>query len=111
MSPTEVARQVEIADTLCAMSDEVLAAIWDQLDDDQLTYQDFVFGSHCPDRSIAYGLATGRALTPEARLAAAEQQTDYQTSSTIVLPVPTQPTLNTPGGAIAESPTPTTLAE
>lgn len=91
LTPTEIARQIEIADTLCGMNDDVLAAIWDQLEDSQLAFQDFVFGSHCPDRSVTYGLATGRTLTPEARVAAAEQEDNEPTSSTIELPDPAAP--------------------
>ncbi len=88
LTPAEIARQVEIAGTLCGMSDEVLAAIWDQLGEEQLAFQDFVFGSHCPERSVTYGLATGRTLTPEARVAVAERDTDDTSgaSSTVVLP-------------------------
>ncbi len=88
LTPAEIARQVEIASTLCGMSDDVLVAIWDQLDEGQLAFQDFVFGSHCPERSVTYGLATGRTLTPEARVAAAEQQSESPagTSSTVLLP-------------------------
>ncbi len=99
LTPAEIARQIEIAGALCGMSDEVLVAIWDQLDDAQLAFQDFVFGSHCPERSVTYGLTTGRTLTPEARVAAAEQQAEEPSgpSSTVVLPDNTTSTTATTG--------------
>lgn len=88
LTPAEVERQLEVATTLCAMDLTLLAEIWAELSERQLTFQDFVFGTYCPQHSVNYALATGRALNGEAEAALIEQQNQppESTSSTLRLP-------------------------
>ena len=60
LSPAEVAQQEEVASLLCGLDDQVLTAIWRQLDQTQLTFQDVVFTRVCPERNALYGEKTGR---------------------------------------------------
>ncbi len=60
LTPAEVAAREEVAALLCGLDDEVLMRIWDRLDNEQLEFQDFVFGRQCQGRNSLYGQATGR---------------------------------------------------
>ena len=66
LSPTEVSRQLDLAGALCRLGDEVLDALWFRLDDDQLGFQDVVFGYICPERAVLYAGHTGRYVTEDA---------------------------------------------
>ncbi len=66
MGPSEIEERLAVGETLCQMSDTVLDAIWFELDDDQLDFQDLVFGRLCPERSVFYASRTGRYVTDEA---------------------------------------------
>ena len=104
LTPAEVERQLEVATTLCAMDITLLAEIWAELSERQLAFQDFVFGTYCPQHSVDYALATGRALNGEAEAALIEQenQPPESTSSTLRLPSPS--TTVTPGSTITAPP-------
>lgn len=54
LSAVEVAEQLELADLLCGFDNQVLVAVWDELNPRQLEFQDFVFGHHCPERLSLY---------------------------------------------------------
>ncbi len=88
LTPAEVERQLEVATTMCGMDTTLLAEIWAELSERQLAFQDFVFGTYCPELSVDYALATGRALNAEAESALLEQQNlpPESTSSTLRLP-------------------------
>lgn len=66
LRPAEIEERLSVGATLCQMSDPVLDAIWFKLDDDQLEFQDLVFGRLCPERSVFYAGKTGRYVTEEA---------------------------------------------
>ena len=66
LTPADVEYRLEVASTLCATDLDILELMWSSMSARQLRFQDFVFGTHCPQRSIDYAVATGRALTPEA---------------------------------------------
>lgn len=102
LTPAEVERRLEVASTLCATDPVILELIWNSMSAQQLRFQDFVFGTHCPQRSVEYAVATGRSLTPEANSALATGAgmetetdpspgtiTDSTTPSTLSLPTST----------------------
>ncbi|MGH1490621.1 MAG: hypothetical protein ACRBK7_14725 [Acidimicrobiales bacterium] len=66
MGSEEIAERLAVGETLCQMDDSVLDAIWFKLDDEQLRFQDLVFGRLCPERSVFYAGKTGRYVTDEA---------------------------------------------
>ncbi len=66
LTPAEIQRQLQVASTLCQSDIDVLSRMWDSMTAQQLRFQDYVFGTHCPIRSIEYAVATGRSLTVEA---------------------------------------------
>ncbi len=77
LTPAEVERQLQVASTLCRTDLQVLELMWPTMSARQLRFQDFVFGTHCPQRSVDYALSTGRSLTAEAHAAlAAEAEAD-----------------------------------
>ncbi len=51
LSPAEVVSQLETADDLCQLDDQLLLRLWAKLDEQQFAFQQFVFNHHCPDRS------------------------------------------------------------
>jgi len=67
LTEAEVADKLATAGILCQLDGQVLDAIWRQLNERQLNYQDVVFGHICPDRSVFYAGLTGRYVTDEAR--------------------------------------------
>ena len=102
LTPAEVERRLEVASILCATDGEVLELMWSSMAARQLRFQDFVFGTHCPQRSVEYAVSTGRSLTPEAHSALAtgagatidtetgtDSPTDSTTPSTLSLPTTT----------------------
>ncbi|MEL7208779.1 MAG: hypothetical protein AAGK32_11220 [Actinomycetota bacterium] len=54
MTEAEVAERVALADLLCGFENRVLVQVWDRLDFEELEFQDWVFGHHCPDRLTLY---------------------------------------------------------
>ncbi len=60
-----VEQREQVAQVLCRLDERVLREIWDQLDEDQLQFQDFVFARKCGDRNQLYGEATERFRTPD----------------------------------------------
>jgi len=42
------------------MDDDVLRAVWAEMNDEQLEFQDFVFTQECGDRNPLYAASTGR---------------------------------------------------
>ena len=81
LTEAEVAERLALADFLCGFEGQVLEGVWDRLDADALEFQDWVFGTHCPERLSAYESArpeTG-AVPPT------------------IEPTPTQPTTIRPG--------------
>ncbi len=96
LTPAEVeATRLDVASTLCRTEFQVLEIMWSSMSARQLRFQDFVFGTHCPERSIEYAVVTGRSLTPEAHSALATGAgTSTDTNST---------------GSGATEPTPSTL--
>ncbi len=66
LSEDELNDRLAVGNTLCRMDDAVLDAIWRQLNERQLNYQDVVYGHICPDRSVFYASLTGRYVTAEA---------------------------------------------
>lgn len=54
LTAAEVEERVALADLLCGFENRVLARVWDRLDLEQLEFQDWVFGYHCPDKLTAY---------------------------------------------------------
>ena len=88
LTPAEVERQLEVATTMCDMDLTLLTEIWAGLSERQLAFQDFVFGTHCPELSVDYALATGRAVNDAAEVALTERETQppESTSSTLRLP-------------------------
>lgn len=113
LTPAEVERQLEVATTMCGMDTTLLVEIWAELSERQLVFQDFVFGTYCPEYSVDYALATGRALNPEAEAALLEEQTrpPESTSSTIRLPSLSSTTTSTiDGPADPANPRTTTTA-
>lgn len=104
LTPAEVERQLEVATTMCDMDLTLLAEIWGELSERQLAFQDFVFGTHCPELSVDYALATGRAVNDaaEAALVKRENQPPESTSSTLRLPsLSTSSTTATTAGPVA----------
>ncbi len=102
LTPAEIERQLEVASTLCATDPDVLKHLWTPMSARQLRFQDFVFGTHCPQRSVEYAVITGRSLTAEAHSAlnagagtatetdpVTDEVTDPTTPSTLSLPTPT----------------------
>lgn len=85
LTPAEVERQLQVASTMCGMDLTLLTEIWGRLSERDMTFQDFVFGTECPDRSVDYALATGRALNASAE-SALEQKPPESTSLTLRLP-------------------------
>ncbi len=101
LTPADVERRLEVASTLCVTDSNVLELMWSSMSAGQLRFQDYVFGSHCPQRSVEYAVATGRSLTAEAHSALAtgagvEAETvpdvDGATPSTLSLPTTTTTT-------------------
>jgi len=88
LTPAEIQRQLEVADTLCRTELEILTRMWDSMSDRQLRFQDFVFGDRCAERSLEYASATGRAPTAEAQemLTESTSITDGSTGQTLPLP-------------------------
>ena len=54
LTPAEVDDQLQLAELLCGTDGRVLEEVWVRLDTQQLEFQDWVFGQHCPDRIAAY---------------------------------------------------------
>lgn len=90
LTPADVERQLDVASTLCRVDLSVLHVMWESMSADQMRFQDYVFGRHCPERSVEYALATGRSLTPEAHGAVNNGSTTTSGPGP-TLPLPTQP--------------------
>ena len=60
LSEAEVEERKSIARALCQMDDDVLRAVWAEMNDEQLEFQDFVFTQECGDRNPLYAASTGR---------------------------------------------------
>lgn len=65
LSEAEVEEREQVARALCKMDDALLRELWSNLDNDQLTFQDFVFTQECGDRNSLYIEATGRTVFSE----------------------------------------------
>ncbi len=65
LSSSEATELLAKAELLCELDASVLEAIWQDLSESQLGFQDYVFNTHCSERSQAYIEATGR-LAPVA---------------------------------------------
>lgn len=63
LSEAEIEERESIARALCQMDDDVLRAVWADMDNDQLAFQDFVFTQECGDRNPLYAESTGRFAT------------------------------------------------
>lgn len=57
LTPAEVDEKLALADLLCGFENRVLTRMWDDLSPEELEFQDWVFGQHCPDRLTAYSAA------------------------------------------------------
>ena len=102
LTPAEVERQIEVATTLCQTDVQILALMWDSMTATQLRFQDYVFGDHCPQRSVDYALATGRSLTAQAHQAIVNQTTTTTRGPTTAQTLPLPTDLVAPGGDEAE---------
>lgn len=85
----EVADRADDGATLCQLGDQVLDEIWQQLDDDQLAFQDIVFATLCPERAILYAGHTGRFVTEEAEQSGVRTSTTRPTTTTATTARPT----------------------
>lgn len=65
LSEAEIEERESIARSLCQMDDDVLRAMWAEMNSDQLAFQDFVFTQECGDRNPLYADSTGRFITSE----------------------------------------------
>lgn len=63
LSEAEIEERESVARALCEMDDDVLRAIWAEMDNEQLAFQDFVFTQECGDRNPLYADSTGRFAT------------------------------------------------
>ncbi len=63
LSEAEIEERESVARALCKMDDDVLRAVWAEMDNDQLAFQDFVFTQECGDRNPLYAASTGRFST------------------------------------------------
>lgn len=63
LSEAEIEERESVARALCQMDDDVLRAVWAEMDNDQLAFQDFVFTQECGDRNPLYADSTGRFAT------------------------------------------------
>lgn len=72
LTQAEIDEKLALADLLCGFENRVLTRMWDDLSPEELEFQDWVFGEHCPDRLTAYSAArpnTGTApLSPTTTL-------------------------------------------
>ncbi len=57
LTQAEVDERLALADLLCGFENRVLTRMWDDLGSEELEFQDWVFGQHCPDRLTAYSAA------------------------------------------------------
>jgi len=64
LSEAEIEERESVARALCQMDDDVLRAVWAEMDNEQLAFQDFVFTQECGDRNPLYANSTGRFATP-----------------------------------------------
>ena len=65
LSEAEIEERESVARALCQMDDDVLRAVWAEMDNEQLAFQDFVFTQECGDRNPLYADSTGRFSTDE----------------------------------------------
>lgn len=65
LSEAEIEERESVARALCQMDDDVLRAVWAEMNNDQLAFQDFVFTQECGDRNPLYADSTGRFATDE----------------------------------------------
>jgi len=65
LSEAEIEERESVARALCQMDDDVLRAVWAEMDNEQLAFQDFVFTQECGDRNPLYADSTGRFSTGE----------------------------------------------
>lgn len=100
LTPAEIQRRLDIADTLCQTNVDILERMWKSMSAQQLRFQDFVFGTRCPERSVEYATATGRALTAEAH--------QYLVESTTTTAAVTGQTLSLPDSLTGSTTTSTT---
>ena len=65
LSEAEIEEREAVARALCQMDDDVLRAVWADMDSEQLAFQDFVFTQECGDRNPLYASSTGRFASEE----------------------------------------------
>ncbi len=63
LSEAEIEEREAVARALCQMDDDVLRAVWADMNSEQLAFQDFVFTQECGDRNPLYAASTGRFAT------------------------------------------------
>lgn len=103
LTETEVGDKLATAGILCQMDEQVLDALWQQLNERQLNFQDVVFSQICPDRAIFYAGLTGRYVTDEAVESGVVTSTTRPTTTTTA-PATVVPT-TAPRATIAPAPT------
>lgn len=105
LTTAELNTQLELGDLLCGMTDEVLDATWLRLDDEQLAFQDVVFGHMCPQRAVLYAGHTGRYVTDEAIESGVTTSTTRPTTTTAGRLTSSTQTSSVPDGTDPNSPT------
>lgn len=65
LSEAEVEEREAVARALCQMEDDLLRAVWANMNSEQLEFQDFVFTQECGDRNALYAASTGRFTSEE----------------------------------------------
>jgi len=95
LTPAQIQRQLDVADTLCQSELQILERMWSSMSASQMRFQDYVFAEHCVERSVEYATATGRALTVEAHNAL----TQDTSSTTLGTTAPTSQTLPLPNSS------------
>lgn len=93
LTQTEIDERLAVGATLCRLDDEVLDAVWQRLDDDQLAFQDVVFSFVCPDRATFYAGLTGRYVTEEAENSGVVTSTTRRSTTTTTTATTLSPTL------------------
>lgn len=105
LTTAELNTQLELGDLLCGMTDEVLDATWLRLDDEQLAFQDVVFGHMCPQRAVLYAGHTGRYVTDEAIESGVTTSTTRPTTTTAGRLTSSTQTSQVPDGTDPNAPT------
>ncbi len=63
LTSTEVTKQLDKAEFICQLNNDVLVAMWETMDEKQLAFQDFVFEVQCKDKAALYTESTDRLLS------------------------------------------------